>query len=74
VILTRHAEAGGAGDLLRLRRIEPNVAVLLLSGYSVEGEVQSILDLGARGFIEKPFCAAELASALAAVLRDAGAR
>ena len=67
-------KVGGRETFLGLRRIEPNLAVLLSSGYSVEGEVQAILELGARGFIEKPFRAADLACAIAAVLSDTAAR
>jgi len=39
----------------RLREIDPEVRVLLSSGYSIEGEAQQILNRGCNGFIQKPF-------------------
>jgi DNA-binding response OmpR family regulator len=50
-----------ARDLFtRLRTINPGVKVLLASGYSINGEAHKILELGADGFIQKPFSIAEL--------------
>jgi PAS domain S-box-containing protein len=39
----------------RLRAIDPEIRVLLCSGYSIEGEAQQIMDRGCNGFIPKPF-------------------
>ncbi len=39
----------------RLREIDPEIRVLLYSGYSIEGKVQQIMDRGCNGFIQKPF-------------------
>jgi two-component system, cell cycle sensor histidine kinase and response regulator CckA len=39
----------------RLREIDPGIAVLFCSGYSVNHRVQEILDRGCRGFLQKPF-------------------
>ena len=39
----------------RLREIDPEIRVLLCSGYSIEGEAQQIVDRGCNGFIQKPF-------------------
>lgn len=39
----------------RLREIDPGVKVLLSSGYSMNGQAQTILDRGCDGFIQKPF-------------------
>ena len=39
----------------RLREIDPEIRVLLCSGYSIEGEAQQIMDRGCNGFIQKPF-------------------
>jgi two-component system cell cycle sensor histidine kinase/response regulator CckA len=39
----------------RLREIDPEIRVLLCSGYSIEGEAQQIMDRGCSGFIQKPF-------------------
>ena len=39
----------------RLKAIEPNIRVLLSSGYSLDGKARAILDRGCNGFIQKPF-------------------
>ncbi|MFA5182201.1 MAG: PAS domain S-box protein [Syntrophales bacterium] len=39
----------------RLRQINPELRVLLSSGYSISGQAQEILDRGCNGFIQKPF-------------------
>ena len=38
-----------------LREINPEIKVLLSSGYSLNGEAQTIMDRGCKGFIQKPF-------------------
>jgi CheY-like chemotaxis protein len=45
-----------------IRRVAPDVPVVLMSGYSVEGEAQSLLDRGAHAFLQKPFSAFQLQS------------
>jgi two-component system cell cycle sensor histidine kinase/response regulator CckA len=39
----------------RLKEINPEVKVLLSSGYSIDGEATKILNRGCDGFIQKPF-------------------
>jgi CheY-like chemotaxis protein len=39
----------------RLKEINPDVRVLLSSGYSIDGEAQTIVDRGCNGFLQKPF-------------------
>jgi len=39
----------------RLREIDPEILVLLFSGYSINGQAQEIMDRGCSGFIQKPF-------------------
>ena len=39
----------------RLRAINPDVRVLLSSGYSINGEAKHIMERGCNGFIQKPF-------------------
>jgi PAS domain S-box-containing protein len=46
---------GGSETFERLKAINPEVAVLLSSGYSLNGESRDILQRGCRGFIQKPF-------------------
>jgi CheY-like chemotaxis protein len=45
----------GAETFDRLREINPDVRVLLSTGYSLNGEAQMIMDRGCNGFIQKPF-------------------
>ena len=69
--LKKYAEAEGAFDLIildllmpglsgeevfaRLKRIDPAVRVLIVSGFSSETVVKRLLDNGGTGFIQKPF-------------------
>jgi len=46
---------GGGETFDRLRAINPNIKVLLSSGYSVNGQASKILHRGCDGFIQKPF-------------------
>jgi PAS domain S-box-containing protein len=39
----------------RMKAADPDVRVLLSSGYTIDGQAQEILDRGCRGFIQKPF-------------------
>lgn len=61
-------QMSGRATYLALREIEPEVAVLLMSGYAVNEEVQEILDLGVRAFLPKPHSVEQLAEALATML------
>ncbi len=45
----------GGETFERLRETDPNVKVLLSSGYSLDRRAQQILDRGCRGFLQKPF-------------------
>ena len=49
---------------LALRALRPALRVLLFSGHSLNCEVQAILDLGACGFLQKPFRRADLVQAI----------
>lgn len=48
-------EMGGEEVFAVLKEINPDVGVLVISGYSSESVVQDILSAGGRGFIQKPF-------------------
>jgi CheY-like chemotaxis protein len=39
----------------RMKEMNPNIKVLLSSGYSIDGEATEILERGCNGFIQKPF-------------------
>jgi signal transduction histidine kinase/CheY-like chemotaxis protein len=57
-------EMGGAECFKRLRDIDPEARVLLASGYAADGETDVLLTNGARGFLEKPYTAQALGTAL----------
>ena len=61
-------EMGGRDTFFAMRRIRPDVRVIIASGYSLDGEVQGILDQGAAGFVQKPFRFGELAQSLSDAL------
>jgi len=46
---------GGGETYDRLKALNPDLKVLLSSGYSIDGQAQEILDRGCNGFIQKPF-------------------
>ena len=52
----------------RLRKIDPEVKVLLSSGYSLDGEATKILQRGCNGFVQKPFDLGELSRKISAIL------
>ena len=54
----------------RLKEMDPDVRVILSSGYSIDGEAQAILDRGCRGFLQKPFSLDQLREVLNRVLSD----
>ncbi|MCK5322507.1 MAG: response regulator, partial [Desulfobulbaceae bacterium] len=48
-------DINGAVVYKRLKEINPDVKVLLSSGYSIDGHATEILNQGCDGFIQKPF-------------------
>ena len=46
---------GGGETYDRMKEINPDIKVLLSSGYSINGEASEILKRGCDGFIQKPF-------------------
>jgi CheY-like chemotaxis protein len=50
---------GGHSTFFELKAIDPDVNVLLISGYVSEEEVKDLLEKGAKGFLPKP-CRIEL--------------
>ena len=46
----------GGGEVYdKIKKINPDVKVLLSSGYSIDGKATDILNRGCDGFIQKPF-------------------
>jgi PAS domain S-box-containing protein len=72
VVLDMIMPAMSGGETFdRLKAIDPNVKVLLSSGYSINGQAQEILDRGCCGFIQKPFQMEHLSQKLVEVLKPA---
>jgi len=54
----------------RLKEINPNIRVLLSSGYSINGRAQEILERGCNGFLQKPFQLEKLSRKVREVLGE----
>jgi len=61
-------EMGGGTTYDKLKEIDPNVKVLLSSGYNIDGQATEILKRGCDGFIQKPFNISELSQSIKRVL------
>ncbi|PQP32840.1 oxidoreductase, partial [Desulfobacteraceae bacterium SEEP-SAG10] len=48
-------DMGGGETYDRLKKINPEIRVLLSSGYSIDGQASEIMNRGCNGFIQKPF-------------------
>ncbi len=62
------ADMGGGETYDRIKAINPQVKVLLSSGYSIEGRAREILERGCDGFIQKPFGMEELSQKIREIL------
>jgi len=61
-------ELSGAETYDRLKEIDPEIKVLLSSGYSMNSQAEEILARGCDGFIQKPFNLNQLASKIREIL------
>jgi two-component system cell cycle sensor histidine kinase/response regulator CckA len=59
---------GGGETYDRIKTINPEVKVLLSTGYSINGQATEILERGCNGFIQKPFRMKELSHKIREVL------
>ncbi|HTR55219.1 MAG TPA: response regulator [Kofleriaceae bacterium] len=57
----------GTATFHAVRELDPAIAVVLMSGHASNEDVQGLIDLGARGFVPKPYSI----DALARTLREA---
>jgi len=55
----------------RIRKIQPQLPVLLSSGYAINGRALEIMNRGCNGFIQKPFSMSELSKKVRKVLDEA---
>jgi len=61
-------DLGGGEVYLQLKQIDPEVRVMLSSGYSINGMATDILNQGCNGFIQKPFNLQELSFKIKTIL------
>ncbi len=61
-------DMGGSEVYDTIKKIDPEVKVLLSSGYSVDGQATEILKKGCNGFIQKPFTIKSLSIKIREVL------
>ncbi len=62
-------EMGGGQAYDRMKEINPDLKVLLSSGYSIDGRAHEIMERGCNGFIQKPFNLSELSAKIREILQ-----
>jgi two-component system, cell cycle sensor histidine kinase and response regulator CckA len=62
---------GGGAVYDKMKRISPDIKVLLSSGYSMNDQAKKILARGCSGFIQKPFATRDLSKSVREVLGGA---
>ena len=63
-------EMNGRDTYDALKQINPDVKVLLVSGYSLNKQIEELMDKGCNGFIQKPFDIVQLSQKLREVLEN----
>lgn len=53
-------DMGGSETYDKIKNMNPNIKVLLASGYGINGQAAEILERGCNGFIQKPFSLTDL--------------
>ena len=61
-------DMGGGEAYDRMKEINPDIKVLLSSGYSINGQASEILDRGCDGFIQKPFNMSQVSQRIREIL------
>jgi len=61
-------DMGGGETYDRMKEINPDIKVLLSSGYSIEGRATEILERGCDSFIQKPFNMRQLSQKIREIL------
>jgi len=62
-------EMSGGAAFAELKKIRPEVKMLISSGFSKEGSASEILRARACGFIQKPFRIRDLSASLSSILK-----
>jgi CheY-like chemotaxis protein len=63
-------EMNGKDTYEALKKINPAVKVLLVSGYSLNKQIEELMDRGCNGFIQKPFDIVQLSQKIREVLEN----
>jgi CheY-like chemotaxis protein len=63
-------EMNGKDTYDALKKINPEVKVLLVSGYSLNKQIEELMEKGCNGFIQKPFDIKQLSLKLREVLEN----
>jgi CheY-like chemotaxis protein len=61
-------DMGGGETYDRMKEINPDIKVLLSSGYSIDGQAKEILERGCNSFIRKPFNMKQLSRVIRKIL------
>jgi CheY-like chemotaxis protein len=61
-------EMNGKDTYDELKKINPKVKVLLVSGYSLNKQIEELMALGCKGYIQKPFDIVQLSQKIRVVL------
>ena len=64
----------GGETFERLRGVDPEVNVLLISGYGLNGRIAKIRNQGCKGFLQKPFTILQLSEKIKSILTENAAR
>ncbi len=71
VVLDMIMPGMGAGDTYdELQAIDPEIKVLLSSGYGVDQQTSEVLKRGCKGFIQKPFNMQALSEKIGEILKE----
>jgi len=62
-------DMGGGEVYDKIKAINPDVKVLLSSGYSVDGQAIELLERGCDGFMQKPFTMEELSGKIGQIMK-----
>ena len=61
---------GGGKVFDQIKKLKPDIKVLLSSGFSINGQATEILNRGCNGFIQKPFSMKELARKIREIIKS----
>ncbi|MFC1489692.1 PAS domain S-box protein [Candidatus Latescibacterota bacterium] len=62
-------EMDGLETFKKLKIMNPDIKTIVMSGFSKKGKASDLLNLGAQGFVQKPFRLAELSETISNVLK-----